>query len=120
MGGSPAVQARLGPRSRSVHARPEQLLKRAITCYPTFEFLDLTDLALGPWFLRFSAIPLALLEGNLVLLFWAGGNATGERKWSLEKKKQRGWADGGRKGSRMGNGQKGEVQHEDFPRGHPS
>ena len=55
-----------------------------------------------------------------MLLFWAGGNVARERKGRQEKKKQKGWADGGRKGSCMGNGQKGGVQHEDFLGGHPS
>ena len=40
---------------------------------------------------------------------------TGEKK----KKDKKGWADGVRKGSRMGNGQKKRVQQEDFPGGHP-
>jgi hypothetical protein len=48
-------------------------------------------------------ISLALLEGNLVLLFSAGGNAMRERKGWQEKKKNKGEADGGREGSSMGN-----------------
>ena len=36
-----------------------------------------------------------------------------------KKKDKKGWADGVRNGSRMGNGQKKGVQQEDFPRGHP-
>ena len=36
------------------------------------------------------AISLALLEGNLVLLFWAGGNVARERKGRQEKKKTKG------------------------------
>ena len=59
---------------------------------------------------------LALLEGNLILLSLACGNAARERKGGQEKEKIR----RGREGSRTGNGQKRGVQHEDFPGGHPS
>ena len=73
-------------------------------------------------FLWFSVISLALLEENLVLLVSVDRNVVRERKWKQEKKKKKdkkGWADGVRKGSRMGNGQKKRVQQEDFPGGHP-
>jgi len=82
-------EARPGPQSGPARARPEQRLKRAITCDSTERSLDLADLALRPKFLWFFAISLALLKGNLVLLFSAGGNAVRERKGWQEKKNTR-------------------------------